>query len=125
MDQRLCTWGRWGVIANSAVPNLIHVVLNNGAHDSVGGQRTVGYDIDLPGIASACGYRESVSVTEDRDLKEQISRFRNRQGPTLLEVKVNKGARSDLGRPDSSPIENRDLLMRQIGLRVPGGIDTV
>jgi len=108
--------GALGVIGNAASPNLLHVVINNGAHDSVGGQPTVGFDIDIPAIATACGYREAVSVSEPDALEAEITRLRGEAGPVLLEVKVNKGARADLGRPMSTPIENRDALMKHIGL---------
>lgn len=108
--------GALGVIANAGPANLLHVVINNGAHDSVGGQPTVGYDIDIPGIAVACGYREAVSVSTPQALDEQVIRLRGIEGPVLLEVKVNKGARADLGRPKSTPIENRDALMKRLGV---------
>jgi phosphonopyruvate decarboxylase len=108
--------GALGVIANAGPANLLHVVINNGAHDSVGGQPTVGYDIDIPGIAIACGYREGISVSKPQELEEQIVRLREHPGPVLLEVKVNKGARPDLGRPKSTPLENRDALMARLGL---------
>src|SRR5690606_26007045 len=108
--------GALAVIGKLGGPNLFHVVLNNGAHDSVGGQPTVGQDIDIPAIAIACGYREAASVSEPSALEAAFDRLRACQGPVLLEVKVNKGARKDLGRPKSAPIENRDALMRRLGL---------
>jgi phosphonopyruvate decarboxylase len=108
--------GALGVIGSAASPNLLHIVINNGAHDSVGGQPTVGYDIDIPAIASACGYSKAVSVSAPNELEAAIVRLRGEPGPVLLEVKVNKGARADLGRPKSTPIENRDALMKRIGL---------
>ena len=108
--------GSLGVIAQSGLGNLLHVVINNGAHDSVGGQATVGYDIDIPAIARACGYRESLSVSTKEDLESELGRLQEREGPALLEVRVNKGARSDLGRPKSTPVQNRDALMQGLGL---------
>ena len=109
--------GALGVIANAGPANLLHVVINNGAHDSVGGQPTVGHDIDIPAIALACGYREAISVSEPQALEAAVERLRSKSGgPVLLEVKVNKGARGDLGRPKSTPIENRDALMKRLGL---------
>jgi phosphonopyruvate decarboxylase len=108
--------GALGVIAKAGLTNLLHVVINNGAHDSVGGQPTVGYDIDLPGIAIACGYRDAVSVSEPHELEKQLARLRGQKGPVLLEVRVNKGARADLGRPKSTPLANREALMSQLGL---------
>lgn len=108
--------GALGVIAQAAPKNLLHVVINNGSHDSVGGQPTVGHDIDIPAIAIACGYRAAVSVQTPQQLEEKLIELRRQQGPTLLEVKVNKGARADLGRPKATPLENRQALMRQLGL---------
>ena len=108
--------GALGVIAQAAPENLLHVVINNGAHDSVGGQPTVGFDIDIPAIAIACGYRAAVSVQTPQHLEEELLELRRQQGPTLLEVKVNKGARADLGRPKETPLENRKALMSQLGL---------
>ena len=108
--------GALAIIGNAASPNLLHIVINNGAHDSVGGQPTVGFDIDIPGIATACGYRMAISVSEPDELEMAFSRLRSESGPALIEVKVNKGARADLGRPQSTPVENRDALMKRIGL---------
>lgn len=108
--------GALGVIGNAASQNLLHIVINNGAHDSVGGQPTVGFKINIPAIANACGYREAVSVSQPGALEAELTRLRGEEGPVLLEVKVNKGARADLGRPASTPIENRDALMKRFGL---------
>lgn len=108
--------GALGVIAIAGPANLLHIVINNGAHDSVGGQPTVGYDIDIPGVAIACGYRDAISVTTPKELEENFVRLRQQKGPALLEVKVNKGAREDLGRPKSTPLENRNALMTRLGL---------
>ena len=108
--------GALGVIGSAGSGNILHVVINNGAHDSVGGQPTVGFDIDIPGIATACGYRSAISVSEPVALDREFLRLRRETGPVLLEVRVNKGARADLGRPASTPIQNRDALMKHIGL---------
>jgi phosphonopyruvate decarboxylase len=108
--------GALGVIAQARLGNFLHVVINNGAHDSVGGQPTVGYDIDLPAIALACGYRQAVSVSEPHEIEEQLRNLRAQDGPALLEIKVNKGAREDLGRPKSTPLANREALMKQLDL---------
>jgi phosphonopyruvate decarboxylase len=108
--------GALGIIGNAGPANLLHVVVNNGAHDSVGGQPTVGYGIDISAIAAACGYRETASVTDPDALEKQIRRLRTVDGPVLLEVRVNKGGRPDLGRPASTPVENRDSLMSKLGV---------
>lgn len=103
--------GSLGIIGQSDLSNFIHIVLNNGAHDSVGGQPTVGFGIDLVRIAQACGYQGARSVSSPEALKEVFPESVDNQGPILLEVRVNKGARSNLGRPNSSPAENKNALM--------------
>ncbi|MDQ2069902.1 phosphonopyruvate decarboxylase [Natronospira bacteriovora] len=108
--------GALAVIGQSSMANFMHVVINNGAHDSVGGQPTVGFQMKLPEIASACGYQAVASVHEADDVKAEMARLRQHKGPVLLEIKTNKGARDDLGRPRTTPIENRDAFMRRLGL---------
>ena len=107
--------GSMAIVAQKGSKNYIHVVFNNGAHDSVGGQPTVGLKIDLSAIAKAVGYKQVFSV-ETMDVLEQKLSTLNSQlstfdGPTFLEVKVKKGNRKDLGRPTTAPIENKDALM--------------
>ena len=101
--------GSMAIVANKAPQNYIHVVFNNGAHDSVGGQPTVGLKIDLPAIAKAVGYRSVYSVVSKDELKQQLTNLG--EAPVFLEVKVKKGNRKDLGRPTSTPIQNKEALM--------------
>ncbi len=106
--------GALAIIGQSGQANFVHIVLNNGAHDSVGGQPTVGFGIDLVSIASACGYNRAVSVTTLTEIKRALSDLLKETGPVFLEIRVNKGSRPDLGRPRSTPIENRDALMQEL-----------
>jgi phosphonopyruvate decarboxylase len=101
--------GSMAIVANKTPKNYVHVVFNNGAHDSVGGQPTVGLKIDLPAIAEAVGYNKVFSVDNKEDLQKQLSALG--EGPVFLEVKVKKGNRKDLGRPTTTPIENKEALM--------------
>lgn len=104
--------GSMAIVASKKPSNYIHVVFNNGAHDSVGGQPTVGLKIDLPAVAKAVGYTQTYSTDNMESLSSilrQISKAG--QGPVLLEVKVKKGNRKDLGRPTTTPIENKEALM--------------
>ena len=101
--------GSMAIVASKASKNYIHVVFNNGAHDSVGGQPTVGLQIDLPAIAKAVGYRQVLSVDNKNDLERQLSIL---EGPTFIEVRVKKGNRKDLGRPTTTPIQNKEALMQ-------------
>ncbi len=103
--------GSMAIVASKAPKNYIHVVFNNGAHDSVGGQPTVGLEINLPVVAKAVGYPHTFSVDNAADLDAVLDTVKNLQGPTFVEVKVKKGNRKDLGRPTTTPIQNKEALM--------------
>ena len=103
--------GSMAIVANKAPKNYIHVVFNNGAHDSVGGQPTVGMKIDLPAVAKAVGYKEVFSVDNKEDLLDCLKALSLVEGPVLLQVCVKKGNRKDLGRPTTTPIQNKEALM--------------
>lgn len=104
--------GSMAIVANKAPKNYVHVVFNNGAHDSVGGQPTVGLKIDLPAVAKAVGYKAIYSVETKEYLKELLEKLKNQDVPIFLEVKVKKGNRKDLGRPTTTPIQNKEALMQ-------------
>ena len=103
--------GSLGVIGDLAPKNYKHIIFNNGAHDSVGGQPTVAHNIDLQAIALGFNYKEVFLSDNKKNLIKTCEEFKNADGPVLLEIKINKGARKDLGRPTSTPIENKDNLM--------------
>ena len=107
--------GSMAIVASKAPRNYVHVVFNNGAHDSVGGQPTVGLKINLPAVAKAVGYAEACSINNKEELEKALSALNNTlsiaSGPVLLEVKVKKGNRKNLGRPTTSPIQNKEALM--------------
>lgn len=107
--------GSVAIIADKAPENFVHVIFNNGAHDSVGGQPTVGLKANLAGIAKAAGYKDAVSVTTAEDLGSALKVLKTMRGPVLLEVRVHRGNRKDLGRPTTTPIQNRDALMEFMG----------
>lgn len=103
--------GAMAISGSMAPGNFYHILFNNGVHDSVGGQPTVGYQIDLPEIASACGYKTVLSVDNASDLAEVLDGLTDNDAPLFLEIKVKKGARADLGRPTTTPEENKRALM--------------
>lgn len=103
--------GSMAIIANKDPKNYVHVVFNNGAHDSVGGQPTVGLKIDLPAVAKAVGYNATFSIDDKTDLDAILVNVKIIDGPILIEIKVKKGNRKDLGRPTTTPIQNKDALM--------------
>ena len=104
--------GSMAIVASKEPKNYVHVVFNNGAHDSVGGQPTVGLKINIPAVALAVGYRKAFSVKSKEELAETLKIIESNYGPILLEVKVKKGNRKDLGRPTTTPIENKEALMQ-------------
>ena len=103
--------GSMAIVAQKAPKNYVHVVFNNGAHDSVGGQPTVGLNINLPAVATAVGYKYVYSIESKDHLKELLEKLKEIEGPVFLEVKVKKGNRKDLGRPTTTPIQNKEALM--------------
>jgi phosphonopyruvate decarboxylase len=103
--------GSMAIVASKSPTNYIHVIFNNGAHDSVGGQPTVGLKIDVPAVAKAVGYKSTFSVDSKETLLEVLPKLVSLEGPILLEVKVKKGNRKDLGRPTTTPVENKEALM--------------
>lgn len=103
--------GSMAIVADKAPKNYVHVVFNNGAHDSVGGQPTVGLKMNLPAVAKAVGYKVEYSVVSKEDLNVVLAGIHNSDGPVLLEIKVKKGSRKDLGRPTTTPVQNKEALM--------------
>lgn len=104
--------GSMGIVADMAPRNYYHIIFNNGAHDSVGGQPTIGFGLDLTKIAGGCGYKTVMSVSTREELDGILPTLTQREAPLLLEIKVKKGSREDLGRPTTTPVENKEALMR-------------
>ena len=103
--------GNMAIVGSKRPENYVHVVFNNGAHDSVGGQPTVGHEIDLVEIAYAMHYEHAVCVWTPEQLKSALDDMLT-DGLQLIEVRVKKGNRKDLGRPTTTPIQNKDALMK-------------
>jgi phosphonopyruvate decarboxylase len=103
--------GSMAIIGTTKPTNYIHIVFNNGAHDSVGGQPTAALRIELNKIAISCGYQSAFSLEYREDIIDTLNTIKGLKGPVFLEIKVNKGARKDLGRPTRSPVLNKEDLM--------------
>lgn len=104
--------GTLAIIGSQSPENFRHIILNNGAHDSVGGQPTAGFDIDFVSIAKSCGYRAASRAETSEELVKQLTILHKEKGPTMLEVRVSKGHRKDLGRPTTTPIQNKESFMK-------------
>ncbi len=100
--------GAMAVIGANAPENIIHIVINNGAHETVGGMPTVAEKIELVTIAKGCGYPNAVSVDNFEDLDAELGAAKLRNELSLIEVKCSIGARDDLGRPTTTARENKN-----------------
>ncbi|MBR1476386.1 MAG: phosphonopyruvate decarboxylase [Lachnospiraceae bacterium] len=103
--------GALGVIGSVNPDNLVHIVINNGAHETVGGMPTVAGSMDVIKIAEGCGYKYAVSVDAYDALDRELERAKAEKGLRLIEVKCGIGARDDLGRPTTTARENKDNFM--------------
>ena len=107
--------GSLPIIGQSGCTNFLHIVFNNGVHDSVGGQPTVSKNIDLPKIAIACGYSSALTVSTQQSLIDALDKATNIHGPNFIEVIIDPGNRADVGRPTTTPKYNKQALMKSLG----------
>lgn len=98
-------------IGNSNLKNYKHIIFNNGVHESVGGQKTLGFNVNFTEIAKACGYSHAYSVDNQKDLIRVLEEIKNQYAISLLEIKVGINSRINLGRPSTTPIMNKRCLM--------------
>lgn len=103
--------GAMAVMGATKPSNIIHIVINNGAHETVGGMPTVAGAIDLVKIALACGYPNAECVDCFEDLDRALEDAKARRELSLIEVKCTIGARDDLGRPTTTALENKQNFM--------------
>lgn len=110
--------GSMASIGQNAPKNFKHVIFNNGAHDSVGGQPSdaIGENFSFPTIAKGCGYKEVITAETKEEIKAGIEKLRSMEGPVLLEVKCCAGHRKNLGRPTRTPIENKSDFMHFLAI---------
>ena len=88
--------------------NYKHIIFNNGVHESVGGQPTVAFKLDIPVIAKACGYKHVFVAKTEMEVLKDLTEMKGLEGPVLLEICVKIDSRENLGRPTTSPIENKN-----------------
>ncbi|WP_314312431.1 phosphonopyruvate decarboxylase [Hoylesella saccharolytica] len=103
--------GSLGIVGDLAPKNFYHILFNNGAHDTVGGQPTIGFNINFIQIAHHLGYKSVISVDNENALQSILHSLDIYEAPVFLEIKVRKGSREDLGRPTTTPIQNKESLM--------------
>ncbi len=103
--------GSLAVMGANKPNNLVHVVINNGAHETVGGMPTVAAGIDLVAIAGACGYPNAVKVDSFGNLDRELENAKSRDELSMIVVSCNIGSRPDLGRPTTTALENKQNFM--------------
>lgn len=106
--------GALAVIGACAPCNYIHVVLNNEAHETVGGMPTATGSVNVPAVALDCGYRQSWTVSTLEELRDVLEETKRVDGPVLIEVKCALGSRADLGRPTTTPQQNKEAFMSHL-----------
>ena len=108
--------GSLAVNASVAPENMVHIVLNNGSHDTVGGQPTAASFLNLDRIASECGYKRCFSCSSPDELVKALDSVQNIGALSLIEVRVKKGSRKELGRPTVTPVECKKAFMTALAV---------
>jgi phosphonopyruvate decarboxylase len=103
--------GGLGIVTQNAKPNLKYIVINNGAHESVGGQPTIAFNINLKDVLLSLGFKKVFVAENKEDIKNQFESFNNSNLSALI-INTKQGSRDDLGRPTSTPEENKKQLMK-------------
>ena len=101
--------GSLAVVGVHQPKNLVHVVINNGAHETVGGLPAVSTKLDLYKTAQTSGYNQVCQVSTAEELSTALKAIHD--GPSFIEVMCNLDSRKDLGRPTTTPIQNKNDLM--------------
>jgi len=103
--------GSLAVAGVSNQQNLVHVVINNGAHETVGGMPVVSRHLNLSEIALNFGYKSSFRAVSENELLQVLDSLKSLKGSTFIEVISNLESRKNLGRPTTIPIQNKNDLM--------------
>lgn len=106
--------GSMAVLGANAPENMVHIIINNNAHETVGGMPTVADKLDFVGIAKACGYPYAVCVYNFADLDKELEEAKRRNELSMIEVKCAIGARENLGRPTTTALENKQNFMEYL-----------
>ncbi|HEY0206943.1 MAG TPA: phosphonopyruvate decarboxylase [Acetobacteraceae bacterium] len=97
--------GTMATIGAQQPPGLLHVLLDNGVHDSTGGQATVSPGVDFPAVALACGYRAAWACDDAPGFETALRAALAIRGPVLVHVRIRPGSMASLGRPTVAPHE--------------------
>ncbi len=109
----LMQMGALPTMANHAKNGFVHILINNGSHESVGGQPTEGFSADLCAVARACGYKHTNLISTEDELGKWLKNGLQQPSIQFVEIRTNRQSRKDLGRPKGKPAEWKDDFMRQ------------
>lgn len=109
--------GAMAVIGANCPRNFVHIVINNEAHETVGGMPTVSGNVDFVKIAQGCGYEYAVCAENFIELDEALQEAKKQQKLSFIEVKSNIGSRPDLGRPTTTPIQNKESFISYVSTK--------
>lgn len=106
--------GALSVIGANNPQNLIHIIINNSAHETVGGLPTAAEKIDICAIAKACGYKNTVCTNDLNMLDAELQNAKKKNELSLIEIKCSIESRNDLQRPSKTPLENKNDFMNHL-----------
>lgn len=106
--------GSMAVLGSQAPANMIHIVINNQAHETVGGMPTVAGSISPADVARACGYPHAIRVSTPGELRQALADAKARRQLSFIEVMCSIGARDNLGRPTTTALENKRAFMEKL-----------
>jgi len=104
--------GSSAITSLNARDNFKYILINNGAHESVGGQPTVAFNIEVEKILEAVGYKDVYKASTCEEIKECLEKMKDRKACLVIYTK--EGSREDLGRPTKTPIENKEAIMKEL-----------
>ncbi|PXV91854.1 phosphonopyruvate decarboxylase [Lachnotalea glycerini] len=103
--------GAAALIGSRKPRNFVHILINNGSHETVGGMPTISYDIDWGNSVKAFGYKTVYKAFNEQEIEEAVKKAQNEEGPVLIEIIVNTESRKELTRPSIKPIDNKKNIM--------------
>jgi phosphonopyruvate decarboxylase len=109
--------GSLGIIGKNSKGNFIHFLFNNGTHESVGGQPTIGKEINFESLSTSLGYRKFFEVNSKKKLEELLKNLDNLfEFPVFIEVKIKSSSRLELGRPSETPLQQKQNFFKKINV---------
>ena len=106
--------GSLAVIGHQKPQNFVHVLINNGIHESVGGSSIGNQNINYELVSRGCGYSDYRCVRSESEIEKAFSFIDRPSGPIFVEIVTNTSSRADLGRPSSTPLINKIAFIEHI-----------